>query len=42
MLGTFLAEKRRLDPAERVSPRWYRDASRLWRGDACRVRWSAT
>ncbi len=42
MLGTFLAEKRRLDPAGRVSPRWYRDAWRLWRGETCHVRWSGS
>lgn len=41
MLGAFLAEKRRLDPTGRVSPPWYRDACRIWRGEACRVRWSA-
>lgn len=40
MLGAFLAEKRRLDPAERLAPRWYRDVSRLWRGEACRPRWA--
>lgn len=40
MLGTFLAEKRRLDPAGRVSPRWYRDAWRVWRDETCSARWS--
>lgn len=42
MLGSFLAEKRRLDPAGRVSSPWYRDACRAWRGEDCRVRWSAS
>ncbi len=40
MLGAFLAEKRRLDPAERVLSPWYRGVRRAWRGEACRVRWA--
>jgi len=39
MLGEFLAEKRRLDPAERVTTPWYRTARRVWRGERCAVRW---
>lgn len=42
MLPAFLAEKRRLDPGERIINPWYRDTSRSWRGEACRVRWSRT
>jgi hypothetical protein len=38
MLGEFLAERRRLDPAERLCTPWVRDASRVWRGERCRVR----
>jgi hypothetical protein len=30
MLGEFLAEKRRYDPAERVAGTWYRDVRSLW------------
>jgi hypothetical protein len=40
MLAGFLAEKRRYDPAERVTPPWYRAVRRMWRIDACRVRWA--
>lgn len=40
MLGAFLAEKRRLDPAERVLSPWYRGARRMWRAERCRVRWA--
>lgn len=40
MLGAFLAEKRRYDPAERVLGAWYRGARDLWRRQACAVRWS--
>jgi len=40
MLGGFLAEKRRLDPAERVPCRWYRGVRRAWRAEACAVRWA--
>lgn len=40
MLAAFLAEKRRLDPAERVVSPWYRGVRRAWRAEACRVRWA--
>ena len=40
MLGAFLAEKRRLDPAERVLGAWYRGVRRAWRAQACTVRWA--
>ncbi|MDH3320821.1 MAG: FAD-dependent oxidoreductase, partial [Betaproteobacteria bacterium] len=40
MLSVFLAEKRRHDPAERVLTPWYRAVRRMWRTDACRVRWA--
>ncbi|MGH8707463.1 MAG: FAD-binding protein [Burkholderiales bacterium] len=40
MLGAFLAEKRRLDPAERALSPWYRGVRRAWRAEACRVRWA--
>lgn len=40
MLGTFLAEKRRYDPAERVLGAWYRGVRELWRRQECAVRWS--
>lgn len=40
MLATFLAEKRRLDPAETVHSPWYRGVRRMWRAEACRVRWA--
>jgi FAD/FMN-containing dehydrogenase len=33
MLGAFLAEKRRYDPAERVTNPWYRRTRGLWRRD---------
>lgn len=39
MLGAFIAEKRRLDPAERVVTPWYRGACRAWRSEPCIVRW---
>lgn len=38
MLGEFLAEKRRLDPGERVSFPWIRETARVWRGERCPVR----
>ncbi|HEX5094345.1 MAG TPA: hypothetical protein VFV84_16810, partial [Burkholderiales bacterium] len=38
MLGEFLAERQRLDPAGHVCTRWARDAMRVWRGERCRVR----
>jgi hypothetical protein len=40
MLGAFLAEKRRLDPAERVATPWYRGTRRAWRCESCAVRWA--
>jgi len=40
MLAVFLAEKRRLDPAERVPCPWYRGVHRAWRAEACTVRWA--
>lgn len=40
MLGAFLAEKRRLDPAERVLSPWYRGVRRAWRAEKCSVRWA--
>lgn len=39
MLPAFLAEKRRLDPGERIGSAWYRETCRAWRGESCRVRW---
>lgn len=39
MLGAFLAEKRRYDPAERVLNAWYRSVRRVWRSERCDVRW---
>lgn len=38
MLGEFLAEQRRLDPADRVGTLWTREAGRLWRAERCQVR----
>jgi hypothetical protein len=38
MLGEFLAERQRMDPAGHVCTRWARDALRVWRGARCRVR----
>jgi hypothetical protein len=40
MLGAFLAEKRRYDPAGRVTNSWYRGTRDLWRREPCEVRWS--
>jgi FAD/FMN-containing dehydrogenase len=40
MLGAFLAEKRRYDPAERVLNAWYCGARRVWRSERCEVRWA--
>lgn len=40
MLGAFLAEKRRYDPAERVAGAWYRAVRDLWRREPCQARWS--
>jgi len=41
MLGEFLQERRRLDPAGRILTAWVRDAIRVWRGEPCRVRFRA-
>ena len=38
--ATFLAEQRRLDPADRVGSPWLRAARRVWSDAGCRVRWS--
>ncbi len=40
MLGSFLAEKRRYDPAERLCGAWYCGVRDLWRRETCEVRWS--
>lgn len=40
MLGEFLAEKRRYDPAERVASAWYRAVRNLWKRESCEARWS--
>jgi FAD binding domain len=40
MLSAFFAEKRRLDPAERVVTPWYQDTRRAWRSKPCVVRWA--
>jgi len=40
MLAGFLAEKRRLDPGERVLTPWYRAVRRMWRAESCAVRWA--
>jgi hypothetical protein len=40
MLGGFLEEKRRLDPAGRMLTPWYRAVRRAWRGESCKVRWA--
>jgi hypothetical protein len=40
MLGEFLAEKRRYDPAERVTGEWYVAMRSLWRREPCAARWS--
>lgn len=40
MLKGFLAEKRRIDPAERLRNSWYRRASATLRAESCEVRWS--
>jgi hypothetical protein len=40
MLGGFLEEKRRLDPAGRMLTPWYRAVRRAWRGEGCKVRWA--
>jgi FAD/FMN-containing dehydrogenase len=40
MLAQFIAEKRRLDPAERFASPWYRSVCRAWRAAPCRVRFA--
>jgi FAD/FMN-containing dehydrogenase len=40
MLAQFIAEKRRLDPAERVTSPWYRGTCRAWRAAPCRARFA--
>lgn len=40
-LPKFLAEKRRLDPGERVVNPWYLHYRRLFSGRACAVRWGS-
>ena len=40
-LPQFLAEKRRMDPCERVVTPWYRHYQRLFSGQICPVRWAS-
>jgi len=40
MLAELFAEKRRLDPAERVPSPWYRGVRRAWRAEPCAARWA--
>jgi hypothetical protein len=40
MLAALLAEKRRLDPTERVLTPWYAGVRRMWRAERCNVRWA--
>jgi hypothetical protein len=40
MLAELFAEKRRLDPAERVPSAWYRGVHRAWRAEPCAARWA--
>lgn len=39
-LAAFLAEKRRIDPGERIVNPWYRHYRRLFSGQQCTVRWA--
>lgn len=39
-LRAFLAEKRRVDPDERLTNDWYRHYRRLFSGKGCEVRWA--
>jgi hypothetical protein len=39
MIGAFLADKRRADPAERLQNAWYRRLVATMRSEACAVRW---
>jgi len=38
-LGAFLADKRRMDPAERLQTEWYRKLTATMRSEPCQVRW---
>jgi hypothetical protein len=40
-LPKFLAEKRRLDPCERIVNPWYLHYRRLFSGETCAVRWAS-
>lgn len=40
MLAEWFAEKRRLDPAERMQSLWYRGVRRAWRAEPCATRWA--
>ena len=40
MVGAFLADKRRGDPAERLQNAWFRKLVATMRGEACAVRWA--
>jgi len=40
MIGAFLADKRRGDPAERLQNAWFRKLVATMRGEACAVRWA--
>ena len=40
LLAQFIAEKRRLDPAERMTSPWYRGTCRAWRAAPCRARFA--
>lgn len=40
-LRAFLAEKRRVDPAEKLTNAWYRHYRNLLTENACRVRWAS-
>ena len=42
MIGSFLADKRRGDPAERLQNAWYRGLAATMRGEPCAVRWGKT
>ena len=39
MIGAFLADKRRGDPADRLQNAWYRGLVATMRGEPCAVRW---
>lgn len=42
MIGAFLADKRRGDPAERLQNAWYRGLLATMRSEPCAVRWGKT